>query len=87
MKPTKKFKKFIQLFRMEISKDRYVVISKTIDNTIAMTQQIEVVNFSGEKELLFLKNAFIFKSIETFNQFREDLYKLNVENEKQLKLF
>lgn len=90
-KITKEFKKYEQLFRMQISKLRYIVISRTIDDRISMVQQIRVHDYEGEDEYLYLKNAFIFESIEIFEIFRKNLQKFTIRKDdmknEQLKLF
>ena len=57
-------------------------MSKTIDNRISMVQQIKVKNYKGEDEYLFLKNAFIFESMEFFEEFREQLSNIKIEEQK-----
>ena len=75
----KGFKKFEQLLRVQVGETRWLVMSKTIDNRISMVQQIKVKNYKGEDEYLFLKNAFIFESMEFFEEFREQLLNVKVE--------
>ena len=75
----KGFKKFEQLLRVQVGETRWLVMSKTIDNRISMVQQIKVKNYKGEDEYLFLKNAFIFESMEFFEEFREQLLNIKIE--------
>ena len=75
----KGFKKFEQLLRVQVGETRWLVMSKTIDNRISMVQQIKVKNYKGEDEYLFLKNAFIFESMEFFEEFREQLSNIKIE--------
>jgi len=75
----KGFKKFEQLLRVQVGETRWLVMSKTIDNRISMVQQIKVKNYKGEDEYLFLKNAFIFESMEFFEEFREQLLNVKIE--------
>ena len=75
----KGFKKFEQLLRVQVGETRWLVMSKTIDNRISMVQQIKVKNYKGEDEYLFLKNAFIFESMESFEEFREQLLNIKIE--------
>ena len=75
----KGFKKFKQLLRVQVGETRWLVMSKTIDNKISMVQQIKVKNYKGEDEYLFLKNAFIFESMEFFEEFREQLLNIKIE--------
>ena len=73
------FKKFEQLLRVQIGETRWLVMSRTIDNKISMVQQIKIKNYKGEDEYLFLKNAFIFESMEFFEEFRDELLNAKVE--------
>ena len=75
----KEFKKFEQLLHIQIGKSRYLMISKTIDERISMVQQVKVPDYEGNDQLLFLKNAFIFESIELFEEFRKQLAKIKIE--------
>ena len=76
---TKVFKKYQKILRMQISKKRWLVISKTIDDRISMTQQIEVEDYEGKPDYLFLKNAFIFDSVEMFDEFRKQLANIKID--------
>ena len=76
---TKAFKKYQKILRMQISKKRWVVISKTMDDRISIAQQIEGEDYEGNPEYFFLKNAFIFESIEIFDEFRKQLANVKIE--------
>ena len=79
MENTKPFKKFKQLLRVQIGETRWLVMSRTIDNKISMVQQIKIQNYKGEDEFLFLKNSFIFESVEFFEDFMSQLLNIKIE--------
>ena len=59
--------------------ERYVVISRTIDGKISMAQQMKVPDYEGKPQLVFLKNSVIFETIESFEEFREQLLNIKIE--------
>ena len=63
---------------MQLSENRFIVISRTPDDKIAMAQQIKVANVGGNDELIFIKNAFFFQSDEAFNDFRKGLQEIKI---------
>lgn len=77
------FKKYEQLLRMQIGKIRYLVVSKTIDNKISMAQQIKIPDYEGNDQYVFLKNAFIFETMEVFEEFREKLSNIKIEEKEK----
>jgi len=81
-KSKKEFRKYKQLFRMQISEARYIVISKTVDDKISMAQQIRVSEESGGDSFIFIKNAFIFQ-LKDFIKFQKALSEIEIENIKQ----
>jgi len=76
----REFKKYKQLLRVQIGKVRYLVVSITIDNKISMAQQIKIPDYQGNDQFVFLKNAFIFETMESFEEFREQLSEIKIEN-------
>jgi len=79
----REFKKYEQLLRVQIGKIRYLVVSKTIDGKISMAQQIKIPDYQGNDQYVFLKNAFIFETMEAFEKFREDLSNIKIEKNQQ----
>lgn len=88
MNQKREFKKYEQLFRMQIagrdpknssSVDRYIVVSRTIDDRISMVQQIKIADYEGNDQYVYLKNAFIFESKELFEEFRKNLLNIKIE--------
>jgi len=87
MKKTEEFKKYKQLLKVRTGEslshnfhyERYIVISKTIDDKISMAQQMRVPDRAGEPQLVFLKNSIIFETVESFEEFREKLLNLKIE--------
>lgn len=71
-------KKFQQLVRMEISNDKFLVVSKTIDGKISIAQQLRVYDDNGKEMYVFLKNAILF-DIETFEKFRARLAEVSLD--------
>jgi len=78
MEEIKKYKKYEQLLRIQIGKIRYLVISKTIDGKISMAQQIKIKDYEGKDQFVFLKNAFIFESMEMFNEFKDKVQHIEI---------
>lgn len=76
---TRAFKKYQKILRMQISKKRWLVISKTMDDRVSVAQQIEGEDYEGNPEFFFLKNAFIFESVEIFDEFRKQLANVKIE--------
>ena len=75
----KESKGYTQLLRIQINKARYLVISRQLDNRISMAQQVRISDQGIDKEqYLFVKNSFVFESDEAFEEFREELYKLDI---------
>ena len=88
MKKSEEFKKYKQLLKVRTGEsssssnfhyERYIVISKTIDDKISMAQQMRVPDRAGEPQLVFLKNSIIFETVESFEEFREKLLNLKIE--------
>ena len=83
----REFKKYEQLLKVKTGEsqprnfqyERYIVISKTIDNKISMAQQMRVPDHAGEAKLVFLKNLIIFETMESFNEFKEKLSEIEIE--------
>lgn len=74
--------KFKKLLRKEINDGRFAVVSETIDGKISLAQQLRAKDENDKVMHLFLKNAFLFKDIETFEEFREELNKIDTEELK-----
>jgi len=87
MSKEKEFKKYKQLVKVKTGElqsynfqfERYIVISRTIDNRISMAQQMRVPDHAGEPKLVFLKNSIIFETNEAFEEFRKKLSEINIE--------
>ena len=66
---------------MQLSENRFIVISRTPDDKISMGQQIKVPDVYGNDDYIFIKNAFFFQSDEAFNEFRKGLQEIKLKEE------
>ena len=70
---------------MQLSENRFIVVSRTVDDKISMAQQIKVEDPDGGVSYIFIKNAFVFQSDEAFEDFRKRLQEINLKSVKDLK--
>lgn len=80
--------RFKELLRIEFSPNRFLVISRTLDNKISIAQQIRIKDEDGREQMFFLKNSFLL-SIIKFKEVKEKIGNLKEikeikENEKKL---
>ena len=78
----RKSKRYKQLFRMPLTENRFLVISRGINNKIYMSQQVKIKEKNGTTSYPFLKNVLIFQSDEDFEVFRKGVKEINLKGEK-----
>lgn len=69
----RKKNKFEQIFKMQISDNRFLVLSKSITGNYSLAQQIRV-NEGGKELYLFIKNSCILtdeKLVELYHHLKE----------------
>ncbi len=69
-------------FTFQLSKNRRLILSKTVDGKISMAQEVFIEEDSGKKTPVILKNSFLFKP-EIFDEFVKALSNMGEEDEDE----